>query len=175
MEPDQSERVSILDPKLAAAIGELIATWSGMQSLLAIALTELMAGHALNDEESVASGVVVLGMEARVQIGLLKTLLAFRLKKEDSDDIAKILDKIENIKKIRDTFAHAVWECNDKGEAFSITVKTVGKIKYERTPQRAQDIRAHADRLQKLAGEFCRALQKHRYLPRYIPHNRKYL
>lgn len=175
MNSTQPEIPLILNQHLAAAIGELIATWSGMQSLLARALTDLIAGRALNDDEFVAPAVVVLGMEARVQIGLLKTLLAFRLNKQDSDSIARTLDKIENIKKIRDTLAHAVWEYDDRGRAFSIIIKTVGQVKYERTPRRAQDIIAHAHRLQGLAGDLCNALQKHGYLPKHTPHNGKYL
>lgn len=127
-----SEYAPILDTGIAAAIGEFIASWSGTTGLLTMLLSDLAAGKSLGPTDDVTGSMALVGMDIRVQLGLLKTLGVARLGKKNEKAITAIVEKLEKSKKQRDVVAHAVWSIDAKGRTVAHTLKTVGTLKYQK-------------------------------------------
>jgi hypothetical protein len=128
MSPLSESFKPILDESLALAIGHLIVEWSQVHGFLARALAELMIGKATTLEEDPTSSAVIIGMDARPLMGLIKSLAPSRLGSEAGAEVEKIIDTMERAKTLRDFVCHCLWAENEKGKMTGHLLKTVGKI-----------------------------------------------
>src|SRR5690242_13237356 len=102
----------IIDGDLALAIGNLVTEWSGAQFMLVRALADLMVGRSLKDDDDMNHAAVIFGMEARVLIGLVKTLVGIRLDPRIAEKVRDLLDDMEGAKDLRDFVCHCSWTHN---------------------------------------------------------------
>ena len=160
----------IIDGDLAMAIGLLVTEWSGAQWFLTLALSELMIGKAIGDEDDNLHIAVLIGMDARPLIGLFKTLSPPRLGNGPGAEVAKILDRLEGAKDLRDLVCHCVWERDDKKDCMvARSAKTVGKYKEIARPVTVKDICEKITVLQDGALALLAILQPAGYLKTYAP------
>ena len=120
----------ILPPAFAAVLGEFVASWSGTSGLLAMLLSDLVAGRTLGEGDDVTGSMVLIGMDTRVQLGFIKTLGVARIGKENEKTIEFLVQNLEKSKRQRDFVAHAMWSIDAKGRLIAHSLKTVGKVRY---------------------------------------------
>ena len=157
----------ILDGEIAAAIGELVATLSGIQMGLAVLMADLSAGRNLdiNNPNDLIALMPLMGMDPRAQVGILKTLLLQRLPRHEAVLLVKLLERIYAIKRIRDKVAHGIWEKNPKtGRMFALSLKTTHPAKLIRTHFTGPHLRDLAGELDDLFCQLLDSVQPHGYL-----------
>lgn len=129
MSKTEAPYTPIIDGDLALAIGNLVTEWAGAQFMLVRALADLMVGRSLKDDDDMNHAAVIFGMEARVLIGLVKTLVGIRLDPRIAEKVRDLLDGMEGAKDLRDFVCHCLWTHNKRGKWVAVQLKTVGKIK----------------------------------------------
>lgn len=154
----------ILATDFGAALAEIIAAWSGISRLLSMLLSDLMANRTLGPGDDMAAGLALMGMDARVQFGLVKTLGVARLGKRSEKRINALVDRLETLKKQRDFLAHACWHVNEKGKLVGNSLKTVGKVQYVERPIATADLQADFVKLTAAVSDLIRFFQSHGYL-----------
>lgn len=111
------------------AIGLLITEWAHAEFLFSDILARLIAEPESKNTISSRATIAILGMDARVKLGLMKTIARMRFP-EHADGFDKLIDEILSIKKERDLIAHAVWEKGKSpGCIEPVGYRTVGKLK----------------------------------------------
>lgn len=169
----------ILGASLAATVGELVAAWGSTHWLYAFIMMELVTGKTIEvvepekNPDAVLLSAVVIGMDARVQMGLLKTLSRKRIPSSDASRIAKLLDIAGNIKDMRDRIAHGFWEYDGK-TMYLHMLKTVGRVRQTREPISPETVTALVIRLHKCTNQIVEIFKKHGFLARLEKHSGRY-
>lgn len=167
--------IPTLGPSLAYALGEFIATWSGTEGLITVCLTELTVGRPLDAErDDIVPMAPFIGMEVRVKVGLLKTLVRARLGNHQGKAIDKIGDDLLAAKDRRDFYAHTMWDYDvEKKQLFAMTVKAIGKVRRTRARTVPEDIWHEITKLHSAANALIAFLQTHGYAKWLVPPQEK--
>lgn len=157
----------ILDVPLAAAIGEFIAAWSGVEMGLVMLMADLMLGRkfSMDSEADVFVLVPLIGMAPRTQIALLKTLLHQRLGDSAAAPIDKTLERLYGLKRHRDLLAHGVWEFHAKtGGMYALGAKMTYPARSTRVHFTARRVCEFTVALDDHFVRLIEAVQPHGYL-----------
>ncbi len=159
----------VVGSELARAIGFLVSEWSGSQGLLTTALADLMVGYKDAKEQNgdLLHAATIIGMDARVLMGLVRTVAPPRIGMDKKALIGNILDRMETVKNYRDRVAHCLWEL-DNGKLYAVTLKTVGKGNLKRHHVTTTEIFQHINELHKAAIELLDLLKSYGYLLYFI-------
>lgn len=157
----------MLPDDLNAAIGAFITTWSNVSGLFAVLISNLAAGRTIGPGDDMLFAFAHIGMDVRVQIGLLKTMGAARLGKKNEAALCKLCEKLEKSKAMRDRLAHSPWEVGGEKPIAHI-IKTVGTVKAERQTFTADSVKAETQKLIELVGDLVELVQKHGFLADYV-------
>lgn len=133
------------------AIGLLIYRWAAFEVQLADSLARfIMAGTKESHKAETAAFAAVIGMEARVKLGLLKSIVRLHYPAE-GDAFDRWADRALALKKHRDTVAHSNWErAKRPGYIRQLAVTTVGRIRRLAAEYSAADITARANEIDAL-------------------------
>lgn len=122
----------------ARGIGLVIAQWASAERLLTHAICDLMANRTVSYTDDAADLIVMSGREARVLIGLVKSLVRFRFP-DDADAFDKIADKLGKEGKTRNIIAHGLWSEGKRPNSIvtyhPITLNNPRVERHEFTPQ----------------------------------------
>jgi hypothetical protein len=161
--PDEYQ--PIVDQSLATAIGLLVTEWAGAQWFLVRVLSELMIGTSLEEDDDPTHTAVIIGMDARPLMGLVRSLSKARFNEQVSDEISKILDEMEKVKKLRDLLSHCVWRKHDGKQGMTaFSIKTVGVVKIIERPIVEADIFKSITSLHNLAISLLGYLHSQGYM-----------
>lgn len=148
-----------------ALIGCIIAEWSNFQSALAIILTELVIGRAIEHEDDFLSLTAFIGQNAGLQIDLLKVMGLLRLGDIDGERFGKALDKAAGIKKTRDRLAHGRIDPREKGLGLVVhNLKPMPKMKSEEVILSKQEIHNTIQNLHNCYQLILEILNKYGYM-----------
>lgn len=144
------------------AIGELIASWAKFEIVLAKGLAHFITAGGKSKEDMDAAFIATTGMEARVKIGLMRSIFRYRFP-EEADKFDSWADRVLKVKKVRDLAAHAMWvPAQRRGYVRAYGMTSVGKIKLLQVEYAATDFRKFSNEtgglLFDLAGFFWRQL-----------------
>ena len=158
---------SQLPVELNAAIGAFITTWSNTSALLTMLISNLAAGKTLGPEDDMVFAFAHVGMDVRVQLGLIRTMGAARLGRKHEKEIGKLCDRLENSKGQRDKLAHAPWRLSDKGESLIHSIKTVGKVKLTLDVVTVESVKEETQKLIESVADLLALVQRFGFLADY--------
>lgn len=124
-------------------IGLVIAQWASIENLLVQSVCDLMAGQPSDfSGRDVTSFAVLRGMDARILLGLAKSLTG-QLFHKDTDEFNKLADKLDKLGQKRNVVAHGSWTPGKRPGSIQTThAKTVGRIRTERHEYTARELTA---------------------------------
>jgi hypothetical protein len=154
----------IVDEPIALAIGHLVTEWATAQMFLLTFLSELMVGRSLGPDDDLAHGLVLVGMEPRILLGLIRAYLPQRMKPEAVERVGKAVDNMERAKDLRDVLVHCIWQRKEPKRMTAISAKAVGKIKMISRDFRATDIESAVQALQQSGAALLVQAQAAGYL-----------
>lgn len=150
------------------AIALVIAQWNYMEGIIKHALYEVATGISIStmtDTDGIALGLVT-GMDVKTQIGILKAVFRAR-HKEGSDEFDKMLDKIDNDRKVRNTVAHTRWrKGNRPNSIITYTFKSTGELTVDPHDYTPEELTEAAHRIFNRAGALWKFLLERGHLKR---------
>jgi hypothetical protein len=154
----------ILHADFGAALAEFIAGWAGASQILSMTLSDLAAGKTLGPNDDMSGAMAHVGMDARVQFGLIRTMGLVRVGKANEKRLGKLIDRLEKSKKQRDFLAHANWSVDGKGRMVGHSLKTVGKVQLISRPLTTKDLEAEFDALTEAMNDLVKFFKAHGFL-----------
>lgn len=130
----------LLTAEFRAAIGSLIAQFAGLEFAMTDAASQLIG----NDVDSRLGSIVAInGMDIRVKLGVLKTLVELRFDEAAQAEFKKWHNEVEKIAAQRHVAAHSFWMRGEEPGCYvSASFKTVSNFKRARGEMGAEDFRA---------------------------------
>lgn len=146
-EPPQSH----LTERHFAEIGRVIVSWSMFEHILKMMAYSLTADSPVDEAGDRTAAVVFQGMEGRVLVGILVSLIQMRFSDKAVADFRKFAARVLAAKKHRDLLSHALFEPGQKPDGVRpILVKTVGGLKQAAGEMTPDDIRAWVEEIRSL-------------------------
>jgi hypothetical protein len=160
---NEQPRISFLPAELNTAIGAFVTTWSNASAVMTMLMSNFAAGKTLGPTDDMVLVFAHIGMEVRVQLGLIRTMGRARMGEDAGDALDKICERLEKLKALRDKLAHAPWRI-ENGKAIAHTLKTVGKVKFQDEVVTAESVNAEVSKLFSTLGELIDLVQSHGFL-----------
>jgi hypothetical protein len=134
----------------------MIYRWAAFDAILADSLARfIMADTKEGKRAETAVFAAVTGMESRVKLGLLKSIVRLHYPKE-GDAFDQWADRALDLKKHRDIAAHSHWERAERpGYIRQIGFTTVGRLRPLRAEYSAADLTAKANEIDGLLEDLA--------------------
>lgn len=128
---------TLVNNGIGLGIANLITRWAQSELQLKVILLEMELGRSIRNEADLVGLIPFMGMDARAVLGLIKTMSVNRLGEAGSKSVAKILDRINAAKDLRDYVSHATWQQRTPTKAgdqrmIARLTKSVGKLKHDK-------------------------------------------
>jgi hypothetical protein len=165
---ERESAASVLTEAHLIGIGRIVVEWSATELTLSHLLWEIAAGKRFsgilsNVSEWQASISSMVGMDARVTMGILRAV--FHARHPDlSDNFDKIVDKLNKLLKVRHIVAHGFWIKGKRRGSFDAMIfKSSGRMRVEHHMFTAKELNNTADRIINATHSLIIFLESHGY------------
>ena len=152
------KRKSSLRKDYLQAIGLLVTEWASFEMILSSSLAHFITADSPSQSDSAAAWVVTHGMEARVKLGLLKSIVRLRWP-DKADGFDRWADEVLSVKKLRDLAAHSLWvKGTAKNHIRAVGMTTVGRLQFTEGEYRIRDFEDRVGQLRELSHDLAALL-----------------